>query len=124
VRLRTPGIAIELVLSNRKEDLLRREVDLAVRVAGPTQTALVAKRLGSVALGLHAHRRYVETHGKPQSFAELAAHSLMGFDRDTTGLRSLRGICLSVTREVPIDDPALAQMNSHARTQVVDHDLD
>jgi DNA-binding transcriptional LysR family regulator len=106
VRLRTPGIAIELVLSNRKEDLLRREVDLAVRVVGPTQTALVAKRLGSVALGLHAHRRYVETHGKP--FAELAAHSLMGFDRDTTGLRSLRGICLSVTREVPIDDPRLS----------------
>ncbi|MGP0092200.1 MAG: LysR family transcriptional regulator [Xanthobacteraceae bacterium] len=99
-RARFPGIVIELVLSNRNEDLLRREVDLAVRMAQPTQTALVAKRLGAVGLGLHAHRRYVDAHGKPQSFEELAAHPLIGFDRETASVRSLRGTGLTITREM------------------------
>ena len=43
-----PGVAIELVLSNRQEDLLRREADIAVRMARPTQSALTARRVGVV----------------------------------------------------------------------------
>ena len=52
-----PRIAIELTLSNRQEDLLRREADIAVRMARPTQGALVVRRLGVTPAGFYAHRR-------------------------------------------------------------------
>jgi DNA-binding transcriptional LysR family regulator len=42
-----PEIALELVLSNRTEDLLHREADIAVRMVRPTQLAqLAAVRAG------------------------------------------------------------------------------
>ena len=45
-----PEVAIELAPSNRQEDLLRREADIAVRMVRPTQGALLAKRVGAVRL--------------------------------------------------------------------------
>ena len=43
-----PRIDVELVLSNRSQDLLRREADIAVRMVKPTQGALTARKLGVV----------------------------------------------------------------------------
>src|SRR5579859_4753296 len=37
-----PRIAVELVVSNRAQDLLRRDADIAVRMVKPTQGALLA----------------------------------------------------------------------------------
>jgi len=83
-----PEVTIELALSNRQEDLLRREADIAVRMTRPTQGALLARRIGVVPLGLFAHRRYVAAHGLPASFAEARA-SIIGFDRDEQARRAL-----------------------------------
>src|SRR5438876_1235296 len=52
-----PRIDVEVVISNRSQDLLRRDADLAVRMVKPTQSALLARKLGVVRLGLHAHPR-------------------------------------------------------------------
>ncbi len=54
LRARHPGLAVEVVASNASEDLLRRDADIAVRMFDPVQSALVARRLGDVELGLHA----------------------------------------------------------------------
>ena len=48
-RERHGEVDIELALSNRLEDLLRREADIAVRMARPTQSALFARRIGACA---------------------------------------------------------------------------
>lgn len=77
-----PAIAVELVLSNRTEDLLRREADIAVRMIRPTQGVVVAKYIGRVTLGLHAHTRYLTIHGVPQALEDLGRHAIIGFDRD------------------------------------------
>ena len=45
-RVKNPGVAIELALTNRNEDLSRRDADIAVRMVRPTQSALVARRIG------------------------------------------------------------------------------
>src|SRR5438874_6817291 len=82
-----PGIVLELKLSNRNEDLLRGNADIAVRMARPTQQALLARRIGEVKLGLFAHRRYVAAFGVPRTPAELADHRLIGFDEDQHILR-------------------------------------
>jgi DNA-binding transcriptional LysR family regulator len=84
-----PQIVIELVLSNTMEDLLRREADIAVRMVKPTQGALVAKHLGPVDVGLHAHRRYLERHGTPSRLEDLRQHAMIGFDQESAPIRSM-----------------------------------
>jgi DNA-binding transcriptional LysR family regulator len=80
-RERHPGVAVELVLSNRNEDLLRREADIAVRMSAPTQNAIRTRKLGVVRLGLYAHKTYVARHGLPLDPEDLASRSIIGFDR-------------------------------------------
>lgn len=84
-----PALVIELSLSDRLDDLLAREADIAVRMTEPTQTALLARRLPSVELGFHAHRDYLERRGTPVSMADLSAHDLIGYDTETPALRAI-----------------------------------
>lgn len=84
-----PGLDIELVMSNRADDLLQREADIAVRMFKPEQDALIAKRLGNIEVGLHAHQRYLAAHGMPRSIDALAGHVLIGFDRENAYLRKI-----------------------------------
>ncbi len=97
-REKNPQIVIELVASNRQQDLLRREADLAVRMVRPRQSALIARRIGRVAIGLYAHRDYLARHGLPADIAELARHTLIGFDRDDSAWRDMPA-GLQVTRK-------------------------
>jgi DNA-binding transcriptional LysR family regulator len=88
-RLQYPSIKLELALSNQNEDLLRRDADIAVRMVRPTQQALVARRIGDVAIGLYAHESYIAAFGRPSNLAELASHFVIGFDRDDRAYRSI-----------------------------------
>jgi len=100
-REKHPGIAIELVLSDVTADLLRRDADIAVRMVRPKQEALLARKIGRIALGLFAHRRYLERNGTPRTFDDvLQHHSLIGFDRETAVVRSLRSLGLNLTRQM------------------------
>jgi DNA-binding transcriptional LysR family regulator len=85
-----PALTIELVVSNKAGDLLHREADLAVRMFRPLQDALVAKRVGGIEVGLHAHRDYLATHGTPTSIADLSQHALIGFDDENAYVRQLQ----------------------------------
>lgn len=85
-----PALTVELALSNDVADLLRRDADIAVRMVEPGQKALVVKRIGTIKVGLHAHRRYLERHGTPRSLDELTSHALIGFDRETAVVRSMQ----------------------------------
>ncbi|MBK9442172.1 MAG: LysR family transcriptional regulator [Comamonadaceae bacterium] len=85
-----PGLRVELVLTSRVQDLLQREADIAVRMTQPMQEQLIARRIGAVPLGLHAHKRYLDKHGTPASLADLAQHALIGFDEETPFVRAAR----------------------------------
>lgn len=83
-----PQIAIELVLSNRVQDLLHREADIAIRMTTPIQEQLIARRIGSIELGLHASTAYLARHGAPDGTEDLLKHALVGFDRNTPFIRN------------------------------------
>lgn len=95
-----PGVIIELMLSNIADDLSRREADIAVRMTPPTQGALVARKVGEVSLGFYATAEYLARHGTPNSFEELEAHTLIGFDSPARGIKDLPGVNLPVSREI------------------------
>jgi DNA-binding transcriptional LysR family regulator len=90
LRERHSGLAVAVGVSNANEDLLHGQADVAVRMVEPTQQALVAQRIGEVPLGLHAHQRYLDAHGTPESLGDLKRYALIGFERETAGVRTLR----------------------------------
>jgi DNA-binding transcriptional LysR family regulator len=94
-----PGIAIELALSNRTADLARRDADIAVRMVRPTQSGLVARRIGNSRIGLYAHRDYLARFSEPRSLADLASHCVIGFDRDNSSFRGAGDFARTLTRE-------------------------
>ena len=85
-----PELTLELVPSNRMEDLLRREADIAVRMQPPSQGVLVARHIGGIELGVYGHRRYLERRGVPATLGDLAGHTLIGYDKENAFLRSVR----------------------------------
>jgi len=107
-----PGLAVELALTDRVQDLIRREADIAVRMMRPRQGLLVARRVGQVMLGLNAHQNYLLRRGTPKSIADLADHALIGFDEITAFIREA-GKKFSVWRRETFamrTDSALAQL--------------
>jgi len=83
-----PGLVIELVPTDRIQNVLNREADLAVRMAPPAQDPLVARRVGEIDVGLHARDDYLARNGTPSTIDELAHHALIGFDTETPFIRS------------------------------------
>jgi DNA-binding transcriptional LysR family regulator len=94
-----PAIEVELAVSDRVQNLLRRDADIAVRTGRPTQTALIVRKIGSVRIGLFAHRTYLKARGLPKGVADLAQHRLIGFDVDSTSFSAVGETGLGITRD-------------------------
>lgn len=94
-----PKISIELVISNKIENILQRDADIAVRMVRPTQAALIAKKIGESPIGLFAHKDYLARHGKPATPADLKEHTIIGPDRDVDILRHIAQQGLPNSRE-------------------------
>jgi len=90
LQMEHPQLKLELVLTDRIQDVLKREADIAVRMAPPQQEQLIARRVGAVKLGLHAHQSYLAKRGTPKSLADLSRHTLIGFDEETPFIREAR----------------------------------
>jgi DNA-binding transcriptional LysR family regulator len=97
---RNPRVSVELALSNRNEDLLRGDADIAVRMVRPTQGALVAKRIGRIDIGLYAHRHYLKGRAIPRQLEDLGQHALIGYDRDQAYAQLLERMRLPFTRDM------------------------
>jgi DNA-binding transcriptional LysR family regulator len=99
LQLAEPGIRVELVASNTLSNLLRREADVAVRMARPAQASLVARRLGNIPIIACAHVDYLARAGTPRRPGDLLRHRLVGYDRDETLVRGFATGGLPITRE-------------------------
>ena len=111
-RAKYPAVTIEMALTNVTENLLAREADIAVRLVRPDQAALVARQVGKVRFRCYAHRDYLKRHGTPKSFADLASHTLIGFDKGGTAIKALRDMPNPLSRDdfAFRSDSALAQL--------------
>lgn len=92
-----PQVQIELALSNRNQDLLRRDADVAVRMVAPTQAALLAKRACAIPLGLFATAGYLRARPAPSRLEQLREHVLIGSDRDRGVIEALAAAGLHTT---------------------------
>ena len=95
-----PQLKVELVLTDKLQDLLRREADIAVRMVQPKQEQLVARHVGDIELGLHAHRDYLERRGTPRRPEDLAGHATIGYDQPSAWVRQAEKALPGLRREL------------------------
>ena len=93
------SIQIEIVASDTNQNLLRRDADIAIRMAKPTQNALIARKLGDTPLGLFATRSYFDRYGRITSKDDLRHHDLIGLDRNDFLVRAFATYGIDLTRE-------------------------
>ena len=99
LRQAEPSIQIEVVASDTNQNLLRRDADIAIRMADPTQNALIARKLGDTPLGLFGTRGYFDRRGRITSKEDLRRHDLIGLDRSDFLIRGFAAYGLSLVRE-------------------------
>ncbi|MCA6215916.1 LysR family transcriptional regulator [Ideonella sp. B7] len=67
-----PSIRLELLFDNRVDDLLRDEVDLAIRVLSEPPPQLIARELSRMRHIVCASRQYAQAHPLPTRLEDLA----------------------------------------------------
>jgi DNA-binding transcriptional LysR family regulator len=75
-----PGLTVAFVTSDRYLDLARGEADVAFRSGEPVDDRLVGRKICDSVWAIYASTHYVQQHGRPSCLADLAGHSLIGFD--------------------------------------------
>ncbi|MEL7548891.1 LysR family transcriptional regulator [Pseudomonas protegens] len=79
-----PDIQLELNSNDLIIDLLEQSTDIAIRIGVLADSTLHARSLGCSPLHILASPDYLARHGTPQSLAELAGHTLLGFTQTET----------------------------------------
>lgn len=99
LRREEPEISVDLVPSDRTENLLYREADIAVRMHRSEQLDIVTRYLGELELGLYAATSYLDRVGRPQSLDGFFDADLVGYDRSDMILRGMRDMGIDAQRD-------------------------
>lgn len=76
---RHPKVQVDLRLSDLMEDVLKEDIDVAIRIGRIKNEALVAIPLGTTECRLYAAPKYLARHGAPPSPIELQSHNCICF---------------------------------------------
>jgi DNA-binding transcriptional LysR family regulator len=111
---RYPNVQLDVRPSNRMTELAGEGFDAALRVAPKLKdSALVARRLGTVDLGIYGAPTYVAQFGSPRALSECVKHRWVSF----TGLSRLPGELKAVAApRISTDDLLLTHRMVRAAT--------
>lgn len=70
-----PGLSVEVLVSDRVENLIEARIDLALRVGAVNDASLVTRNIGTFGRVAVAAPSYLERHGAPATPADLINHS-------------------------------------------------
>jgi DNA-binding transcriptional LysR family regulator len=76
---RYPLLRVDLMLTNRKLNLVSEGLDVAVRAGRLESSSLVARKIGTLHVELYASPGYAERARLPATLAELAKHKIVAF---------------------------------------------
>jgi DNA-binding transcriptional LysR family regulator len=74
-----PQVRIDLIVDERRLDLVRGAVDVALRSGSrPTEPGLIGRRLTDIAWAAYCSRGYAKRYGRPDTVESLNRHFLIG----------------------------------------------
>ncbi|WP_263771741.1 LysR family transcriptional regulator [Propionivibrio soli] len=76
---RYPEVELDMDFSDRRANLIKEGIDLAVRITPRLDPNDVARRLGSGRMVVVASPGYIEQHGEPKHPSELVRHHCLGY---------------------------------------------
>jgi DNA-binding transcriptional LysR family regulator len=74
---KTPGVSLDLDLSDRAVDIVGERIDIAVRITSEPPASFVARRVGTVRRVLCASPAYLRTRRLPRKPSDLAQHACL-----------------------------------------------
>ena len=77
-----PGVEVDLIVADRRFDVVEEGLDLAVHVIGPIEASLIARKLGSAERMCVASPAYLEQREVPSTPKDLLKHSCMVSSND------------------------------------------
>lgn len=80
--VRHPEVEIELIVADRRFDVVEEGLDLAIHVLGPIEPSLVARRIGTAERLCVASPSYFEHRNAPQVPKDLLKHSCLVTSND------------------------------------------
>ena len=103
LRVRHPGIVIEIVAANTVSNLKRREADIAIRNFRPTEPDFIARKVGDAVAQLYATPFYLASIGDPKLPYDLRDATFISIDTTGVFLKGLNALGFGLTeRNVPI----------------------
>ncbi len=101
-----PGLVIEIVATNSLSDLRRREADIAIRNADPTDPDFIARKIGTESGGLFATREFIEKYGPFDTVDDIARAPFIGFETSGQLLEALneRGVPVTEANVIAASD--------------------
>jgi len=97
LRDRHAGIVIEVIATNALSDLRRREADIAIRNAEPTDPDMIARRIRSDQGGLYATPELAERYGPFSALQDLKDVPFVGFGNNDQFLKGLQAYQVPVS---------------------------
>lgn len=73
-----PAVKVDLILNNRRVDLITEDIDLAIRIGALADADLVARPLGDYQMRICASPLYLKERGTPQTPSDLIHHDCLG----------------------------------------------
>jgi DNA-binding transcriptional LysR family regulator len=106
---RHPRIQLDVVVANRRVNLVEERIDLAIRAGKLDDSSLIARRVAISELALFASPAYLAGRGRPRRLSDLAQHACV-LHRTAIGflpwrLTGPRGVeQVTVTGPITVDD--------------------
>jgi DNA-binding transcriptional LysR family regulator len=110
MRQALPDIQIELVPSDTTENLIFREVDIAIRMYRPTQLDVITRHITDTDAGIYAATSFLDRVGRPASIEQGIELDFIGFDKLDLIIRIMGEMGIHVTRDffpIRCDDQAV-----------------
>ncbi|RZI45040.1 LysR family transcriptional regulator [Herbaspirillum sp. HC18] len=80
-----PEVKVDILLTDRRVDLLEEGLDMAIRIGALSESELVAKRLASDRVVICGSPEYFKQHGTPRTPSDLAQHNCLLYTYASAG---------------------------------------